>query len=64
MAGKVKYETRTRTSGGSGPRYIVDEFVGWFARWQAIRHAKRLVKRGEAEIATVLKVTKIRDIGR
>jgi len=61
---KVTYETRVETKAGDGPRFIVDQFVGFWARVQAVRHAKRVVKRGEAEIATVFRVKRIGTFGK
>lgn len=59
MADRVTYETRIETSGGEGPRFKVDQFAGWFARWEALFHARKLVKRGEAKVATVFRVKRI-----
>ena len=64
MIDKVTYETRVTTSGGDGPRFLVEQFAGWFARFQALRHAKKIIKRGEAEIATVFKVRRIGTFGK
>ena len=61
---KVTYETRVETKGGEGPRFLVDQFVGFWARIQAVRFAKRAVRRGEAEVATVFRVKRIGTFGK
>ena len=61
---KVTYEARIATKAGEGPRFIVDQFVGFFARFQALRHAKKMVRRGEAEVATVFRVKRIGTFGK
>jgi hypothetical protein len=64
MSSKVTYETRIKTKAGDGPRFIVDQFAGFFARIQALRHARKIIRRGEAEIATVFRVKRIRTFGK
>lgn len=56
----ITYETRIETTSGKGPRYIVDQFIGFFAWFQARKHAKMLIRRGEAKTATVFRVKRIR----